>query len=290
MTALPANTDLHVRRVAAPRATIAFITGCGRSGTTVLGRLLSKHLEVTYLNDQHMLWAQIWPAYDITGRAPFDPSRPAPLELAAHHAASDPAAAARFHAAVEERRDGRRLVVEKITHNNMRMPFLRALAPDCLIINIARHGIEVARSIARRIELGRWYGPRDRKWACIEAHARQHGHARLLPLCADPVSRGLLEWRLSVDAADQFLEHEDSERTLRLRYEDLIAEPVRVCEQLERFLGLTPRPVMREFAATQIARLSPPAHEAPTPPPAEDIAGPALRRLGYWPGSQREAP
>lgn len=262
-------------------ATIAFITGCGRSGTTVLGRLLSKHRDVMYLNDQHMLWAGLWPRYDVAGWVPFDPAAPAPLALSASDAARDPAAAEAFRAMLEERRADRRVVVDKLAQNNMRMPFLRAIAPGCLLINIVRSGIDVAHSIAARIERGRWYGPRDRKWACIVAHAEANGYAPLVPLCSGPLQRALLEWRLSVDAADAFFEGTDADGVLRLRYEDLVAEPTAVCEDLEKFLGIVPRPVMRQFAATVIARRTPSRTDVPAN--AEVIAGPALRRLGYWP-------
>jgi Sulfotransferase family len=258
----------------------AFITGCGRSGTTILGRLLSKHRDVTYLNDQHGMWGQLWPRFDVAGWVPFDPAVPAPLRLTADHARTDPDAAARLRAMLEERRDGRRVLVEKLAQNNMRMPFLRAIVPECVFINIVRHGVEVARSIARRVELGRWYGPRDRKWECLAAHAREHGYRDLLPLCTDPVHRGLLEWRMSVDTADDDAAGETPDRLLRVRYEDLVVAPLGVCERIERFLGLIPRPVMREFARERIAPQSPPTAQEPVH--TEAIAGGALRRLGYW--------
>lgn len=264
-----------------PATLTAFITGCGRSGTTVLTRLLGKHRDVMALNDQHMLWAQVWPRYDIAGHVPFDPAASAPLELTAAHVERDPVAAARLRERLDERRDGRRVLVEKLAVNNMRMGFLRALYPNCLIINIVRHGVEVARSIERRAIKGRWYGVRDSKWHNLVAHARDHGYGELLPLCTDFVHRGLLEWRMSVDAADEFFRQSGERGVLRLRYEDLVRDPIGACEQLERFLGIQPRPVMREFARTQIARHSPTADDRPAPEHTEAIAGPALLRLGY---------
>ncbi len=281
MTALhPSRAPQAAAERGAGVGTIAFITGCGRSGTTVLGRLLSKHRDVTYLNDQHGMWAQLWPRFDVAGWVPFDPAVPAPLRLTADHARTDPDAAARLRAMLEERRDGQRVLVEKLAQNNMRMPFLRAIVPDCLFINIVRDGIEVARSIARRAQLGRWYGPRDRKWACIAAYARDHGYGELLPLCNDPVHRGLLEWRMSVDAADEDAAGEAPDRFFRVRYEDLVADPPGACERLERFLGIVSRPVMREFARERISRRDPAPDQVPVN--AEAIAGAAMRRLGYW--------
>lgn len=260
---------------------VAFITGCGRSGTTVLSRLLSKHRDVTSLNDQFMIWAQVWPQHDVAGWAPFDPAAPAQLELTQEHARRDPEAAARLRTMLDERCDGRSVIVEKLAQNNMRMGFLRALYPDCLLINIVRHGVEVARSIEQRGLKGRWYGVRERKWDCLAAHARAHGYGDLLPLCTDFAHRGLLEWRMSVDAADRFFERAGESGVLRVRYEDLVRDPIAVCERLERFLGVPTRPVMREFARSRIARRSAPADGGPPPEHTESIAGPALRRLGY---------
>ncbi|MFM9994336.1 MAG: sulfotransferase family protein [Phycisphaerales bacterium] len=277
------TTPARTARASAMRPVIAFITGCGRSGTTILTRLLGKHRDVTALNDQYMTWAQAWPQYDVAGQVPFDPAVHAPLELSEEHARRDPEAAARLRAMLDERREGRRVIVEKLAQNNMRLGFLRALYPDCLLINIVRHGVEVARSIEQRALKGRWYGVRERKWDCLAAHARVNGYGDLLALCTDPVHRGLLEWRMSVDAADRFFDRAGESGVLRVRYEQLVTDPIGVCEGLERFLGVAARPVMREFAGTKIARRGAPADVGPPPEHTEAIAGPALRRLGYAP-------
>ena len=256
---------------------LAFITGCGRSGTTILGRLLSKHRDVSYLNDQFMLWASVFPEHEICGWLPFGPGSTPSVVLGPELV--DDAARRRFRAALEARRDGRAVIVEKLAVNNFRMGFVRALAPESLLINIVRHGVDVAASIARRARLGRWWGPYDRKWACLCDHARGHGYAELIPLCTSEFHRGLLEWRMSVDAADEYFDRERPERVLRLRYEQLVAEPLAACEHLERFLGIIPRPVMRDFASGRITRQTSGLSE--WPPDTQKIAGPALRRLGY---------
>jgi hypothetical protein len=42
-----------------------FIIGCGRSGTTILGQVLSAHPEVYYLFEPYHLWAAIDPMTDV---------------------------------------------------------------------------------------------------------------------------------------------------------------------------------------------------------------------------------
>ena len=264
----------------------AFILGCGRSGTSILGQLLSKHRDVTYLNDQFFLWGGAAPEYDICGWVPFEESRLAPVALDAGHAG---AVRERVLAALEGRRGGRAVLIEKLAVNNFRIPFLLELVPDAYLISIQRHGVEVAASIEQRALKSKWYGPGDRKWKCLCEHARRAGYGALAPLCTTFFYRGLLEWRMSVDAAFASLSTLCPKRLIEVRYEDLVSDPVSVCGRLEKFLGIIERPVMREFARAKIARRSEPASEREAPKHTERIAGPALRRLGYWPALE-EAP
>src|SRR5262249_41575473 len=103
----------------------------------------------------------------------------------------------------------------------------------------------------------------------------------LPPLCRTPVERGLLEWRLSVDAADRYLASHPPRRLLRLMYEDLIGNPLGVCERLESLLRVPGSPAMREVAAGGGRRRTPAFADRPIPERAGIIAGPTLARLGY---------
>ena len=40
-------------------APVAFLFGCGRSGTTILGRIMSRHPDVCYLREPGYMWAAI---------------------------------------------------------------------------------------------------------------------------------------------------------------------------------------------------------------------------------------
>jgi hypothetical protein len=86
---------------------------------------------------------------------------------------------------------------------------------------------------------------------------------------------------MSVDAAESFFSADPASPAIRLRYEDLIADPVGLSRRLLEFLGLEPDPAVERFAADQVRRRTPPAPAGSAPPEAAQIAGDALRRLGY---------
>ncbi len=264
---------------------LSFITGCGRSGTTILGQLIERHPSVAYLNDRFDLWlkpfasADIWSYRERFGAPESSEGRIA-LDASDAQRAGD-AAREEFFALLEAERSGRERVVEKLAINNFRLGFLRALAPRACLINIVRHGVEVAHSIAQRAAQGRWYGQNDRKWTLMQEHARRVGLGDLLDRCESDFDRGLLEWRMSVDAAEPELERWPKGRLLRVRYEQLLADPEGVCDLATDALGLPRSSEMRDFARREVARRSPPARERPPSANTRAIAGEALARLGY---------
>jgi hypothetical protein len=42
-----------------------FLIGCGRSGTTVVAKVLSAHPEIAFLNEPRTLWMQVFPHFDV---------------------------------------------------------------------------------------------------------------------------------------------------------------------------------------------------------------------------------
>jgi len=267
-----------------PRATspaMAFITGCGRSGTTILGRILEQHPAVRYLNDRFDLWIRPFPFTDIWGRHIGSARAGARVALGAEDAKVSEGARIWFFGLIDQERADRQVVVEKLAINNFRLGFLTALCPDAAIVNIVRHGVEVAFSIEQKALRGHWYGQHDRKWSLLVEHAWANGYGKLLPLCKTPYHRGLLEWRMSVEAAEQYLAATPPARLLQLRYEALLADPAGMSRRLQEFLGLDPSEAVERFAAEQVQRQNPAAGQRTIPPGTEELAGETLRRFGY---------
>lgn len=261
---------------------IAFLTGCGRSGTSILGTMIGASPDVRYLNDFFPIWIEPFPQCDAWGLREGTRRRDNRIELTEDDLTDS--GQDQFWEIARQQRQSKPLLVEKVALNNMRLRFLAALAPEAKMINIVRHGIEVARSIAKRIEVGQWYGEGDRKWHLLEHLARARGLDAELALCTNGVARGLLEWRLSVEVANEHIQAIGEKRVLRVRYEDLIDDAPAVATRIGNHLALPDGgAAMRAWAHNRIERKNPASTDLPPPPEAESIAGDALRSMGYAP-------
>ena len=249
-----------------------FIIGCGRSGTTVLGRVLGRHPSLAFLNEPRDIWlyeprTDIWSA---RARA-----RGGRLRLVGAEVEAAAAARIRRAFAAEVRLQRAERLVEKLPINAFRVGWLAGMFPDALFVHLIRNGLEVAASIARHAERAAWFGVEDDKWRLLVECAGERGEADLVELCTDDFRRGLLEWRLSVATALDELAQLAPERQLEIRYERLVERPVEVCQQLEAFAGIGHAPAMAAFARAELGRRSPPPDRIPL-----------LRRLGYLPIAQ----
>jgi hypothetical protein len=260
----------------------AFLLGCGRSGTTVLGQTLAEHRALHYLNEPRDLWTRAYPSCDVwSARAPRRGGR---LALTATDVVWWRTSRLSGLFAESVARAGRQRLLEKLPVNAFRVPFLRALFPDALFVHLLRNGIEVARSIERECETGPWYGVNDYKWQQLVAQARQDPALAALPeACRTPYQRGLLEWRLAVEAALRSTEDLSSQQCLTVRYEELLARPGATIQCIEDFLGLSHDPATSAYAEDRIARRSAPAETIAVTEDTLDIAGSVLARLGYSP-------
>lgn len=275
MTVTSTEYSLPTAEMETARGSIAFLTGCGRSGTTILGTILSRRAEVRYVNDRFRLWTEPFPETDIWSQ------RPEPARVALGPEDVTAAGRQELLGRLVRVRESASLVVEKLAINNFRLPFLRALAPEARFINIRRHGVEVARSIARRVEAGEWYGMGDRKWALLVEHAQAVGLGALAERCRTPYDRGLLEWRMSVEAAQTEIDAMPRRNVIAVTYEDLVAQPAKTVMEIERFLDLPAGQAAARWAQRNVLRRSPTAAEASIPASTERIAGDTLRRFGY---------
>lgn len=265
-----------------------FLIGCGRSGTTILGELLSQHPAIVVLNEPRHIWRAVLPASDIWYFRQQPP--PAKLVLSGDDIDGRGIARSRRMFYVAQRLARKRLLVEKLPANAFRLPWLRRIFPHARFLHLVRHGLEVAHSIAR--EGNRWYAPNgEQGWRLLREYALSQGYdSARWESSTDPRSRGLLEWTLSVSACRAFGRQLDPRHYREIRYEDLIENPAEVVATLEGFLGLPPSTAMRAFAQTRLTRRSEPAETLELPEFVEPRTLVLMSELGYaWPDSGTDA-
>ncbi len=212
-----------------------FIFACGRSGTTILGKLLAIHPQVAYLREPYHLWATIEPALDVTNlHVRTQPKLWWDETDATEHLRE------RFARLILAQRtiQNKPLLIEKTPHNVYRVGLLEALTNQhARYIHIVRDGVDVARSIDRlasnqpykmafRSDYNQWWGSNNLKWQRLEAEGPAHGHftSELVSQLRANDQRGAYEWLTSLGEAARW-EPLLGDRLLRITYSQLTAEP-----------------------------------------------------------------
>lgn len=235
-----------------------FIVGQGRSGTTILGVVLSLHRHVGFLNEPKALWHAAYPSEDLIGNY---------TDAAAHYVlsaddASDAVAERlqRLYAGYL-RMSGCRRVVDKYPELLFRIPFVQRVFPDAKFLVLVRNGMDVCRSIGNwsathgtshdgsSID---WWGKNDRKWHCLidevvdsEADLREHReYFRSLTKQSD---RAALEWILTMRAADG-VTRRIPEHAKLIRYENLTNDPQQTLGGILEFCSLPADEKMESYA------------------------------------------
>lgn len=201
-----------------------FIIGCGRSGTTLLGKTLAKHKDIRYLHEPRKIWSNIFPETDIWSPKCFNSKGKLVLDaLDADHKRS---VKLRKLFQYELKKSRRKILVEKLPINNFRLHFIKQIFPYAKFIHIYRNGVEVAKSIENMCQKGNWYGHKNYKWNKLVEYARQFESIKNLPdQCSTYYEKGLFEWRLSTEAAVTFLRNNNDDSYIELSYDYLVKCP-----------------------------------------------------------------
>lgn len=150
-----------------------FILGTGRSGTTILGVVLSMHRDVGFLNEPKAIWHLIHPHEDIIGNYSLNQVK---FRLTSEEATNEmnQRATQMFGAYLSV--TGSKRLVDKYPELIFRVDFVRVLFPDARFIFLVRNGWDTCHSIAnwsKRLgvhvngQKHDWWGVDDRKWKLI---------------------------------------------------------------------------------------------------------------------------
>jgi hypothetical protein len=196
---------------------IAFIIGCARSGTSILGELIGAHPEVSYIFEAHRVWEQA--GFGVNGSH----------RLTAAQATPEITTAIRRW--FEAGQGQAALIVEKNPRNSLRVPFLRAVFPEAKLVHLVRDGRDVACSMTPGCGGSEWGHLKPPSWQTL--FTAYQGPLR----CA-------LAWKEVLEIALEDLTHVPH---LQIRYEDLVAHPRLVSRRLLAYMALPSHPAVEAF-------------------------------------------
>lgn len=239
-----------------------FIIGTGRSGTTLLGILLSMHKDVGYLNEPKALWHAVHPGEDIIGSYSDGEAN---YRLGTLDADPQRNEAAHKLFGAYLRIIGARRVVDKYPELVFRVPFVHAIFPDAKFILLTRNGHDTAASIMKwskrkgeyRSSVSYdWWGKGRRKWKLLVEQVAI-GDPDLGPIAeslrsmTDHLAMAMVEWIVSMREGLAMIKRFPKD-ILLLRYEDLTANPGGKLKELLQFCELPGDNIFMQYAFYKI--------------------------------------
>lgn len=225
-----------------------FIIGTGRSGTTILGIVLSMHRDIGFLNEPKALWHAIRKDEDLIGSYSRTEAR--------YRLTND-------DATTQVIKDAHRLytgylsatrnlrVVDKYPELIFRLPFVRALFPDAKFLFLARNGWDTCASIehwSERLgiennqEIHDWWGVNNRKWKLLVDQIVKYDpelgvHWEHIRAFTRHIDMAAVEWIVTMrEGLKLRKEFPDSVHTII--YEELVKQPTAALTDVLNFCEL----------------------------------------------------
>lgn len=225
-----------------------FILGVGRSGTTILGLVLSIHKQVGYLNEPKAIWHIINRNEDLNGSYS---QGDALYRLTSEDADYDTCHRAKqlFGAYLSSTLSER--VVDKYPELIFRVDFVKKLFPDAKFIFLTRNGWDTCQSIATWSERNGvdmngvrhdWWGVNNRKWdllveQLVHTDPDMYKFASEVSSFDQHLDRATVEWIVSMREGLRHMEL-DENSIFMVRFEELTTDPDAVLKKLCEFCDL----------------------------------------------------
>ncbi len=253
-----------------------FITGTGRSGSTVLGLVLSMHPDTCFLNEAKALWFKVNPNDDLIGSYSLDKARYIMNGTHVNEQISNDVKSI-YSAFLRLSRSKR--IIDKFPEMIFRIEYLNKIFAEPKYIFLYRNAMETIASTALWSNVHRnherqedWWGINNRKWNLLVEQVVPNDeylgtHIETVSRFTSQADKAAVEWIVTMNRGLKMsIAYPD--KILHVKYEDLCenkeAELLRIC----RFTGLTPddtflnfgRQVIREAQVINHIKLHPVLH------------------------------
>ena len=219
-----------------------FIIGCGRSGTTILGKTLSNHPKIKYLNERRDLWHKIYPEFNIWEENVLNSK----LYANEKDYCKEKSSELRYLFFREQVLGNATVLMEKLPINNFRLKFLQKCFPKAKYIYLSRNGLEVSKSIEKRIQKNNWYT--GNKFRLLQQRFKDK-----INILSDQ-QKGMWEWKLSMDQSDVFFQKLNRNKFIHLSYQDFIENTDDFLRKIFEFLKLEINDEFLEIISQNIKR------------------------------------
>ncbi|HKR06712.1 MAG TPA: sulfotransferase [Bacteroidia bacterium] len=277
----------QIKKVKSP----VFIVGTGRSGSTLLGILLSMHKQVAYLNEPKAVWHFAYEKEDLIGNFT---TGIAYYKLNDAHVTSKTISVMNklygfYLASVFSKQ-----VIDKYPELVFRIDYLKKIFPDAKVLFLHRNGFQTAASTAQWIEDNReqkgndihdWWGLNNRKWnllieQVVPLSKLLSPHVEKVKTINSQVEKAAVEWIVTMEEGISFLK-KYPENVMPVKYEELVSLPETALSKVFSFCNLEYDVNCIQYAKLVTKQGSKNKMEPELAPYLKEIIFSLMKELGY---------
>ncbi|HEX5002561.1 MAG TPA: sulfotransferase [Bacteroidia bacterium] len=221
-----------------------FITGTGRSGTTILGKVLSVHPEIGFLNEPKAIWHLANPADDLIGNYTDTPGN---YFLSTDDVTPDNSHLVKAIYSTYLKLSGTHVILDKYPEMIFRTDYINKLFLNPRFIFLHRNPWDTIRSTAQWSAVhgndqNDWWGRNQRKWRLLTEQVVSKDtslaeHQQVISAFTSQHDKAATEWIVTMNKAVESMKL-FPDRFIRIGYENLTDHPEESLNNICRFIGV----------------------------------------------------
>lgn len=268
-----------------------FIIGTGRSGSTLLGLILSIHKSVAFLNEPKALWHFAYDHEDIIGNYS---QQNAYYRLNENNCTERTTLLIKKLYAFYLTSIFSKRVVDKYPEMIFRIEFIKKIFPDAKFLFLQRNAFYTCAStikwiaehqVKKKNEIQDWWGLNNRKWhllveQVVPLSKTLSPHINEIKRIASHLDRSAVEWIASMEEGLFYLK-KYPDNVLPLKYEELIQNPETTLARIFLFCNLEPDEKSIAYAKRITKQNGKNNLESELPPYLRESIQLLMNQLGY---------